>query len=89
MAMDISVAWARRRTEPVEPGDASDLLGQYLNEIGSTPVLSAEQVVNLAKRIEAAVYADHLLRETEADGRELPADRRCDLEAAVCDGQHA
>ncbi|ALO92355.1 RNA polymerase sigma factor SigB [Streptomyces hygroscopicus subsp. limoneus] len=89
MTVDTSVAGARRRPEPVEPGDASDLLGQYLNEIGSTPLLGAEEEVGLATRIEAGVYADHLLREAEADGRELPADRRRDLQAVARDGQHA
>ncbi|MFJ9012676.1 sigma-70 family RNA polymerase sigma factor [Streptomyces canus] len=89
MAVEASVAEARRRTEPTEPGDSSDLLGQYLNQIGSTPLLSAAEEVELAKRIEAGVYADHLLREAEADGWELSADRRRDLQAVARDGQHA
>jgi len=89
MVVDTSVVEARRRSEPVEPGDSSDLLGQYLNQIGSTPLLSAEEEVDLAKRIEAGVYADHLVREAAADGRELVADRRRDLQAVARDGQHA
>ncbi|GAA3784517.1 sigma-70 family RNA polymerase sigma factor [Streptomyces chiangmaiensis] len=89
MVVDTSVVEARRRSEPVEPGDASDLLGHYLNEIGSTPLLSAREEVELAKRIEAGVYADHLLCEAEASGCELPAERRRDLQAVARDGQHA
>jgi hypothetical protein len=52
-------------------GDTTDLLGQYLVEIGGTPLLTAQQEVELAKWIEAGVYARHLL----AESGELPADR--------------
>ena len=41
--------------------DETDLLGRYLREIGGTPLLTAEQEVELAKRIEAGLYAEHLL----------------------------
>ncbi|MER6411271.1 sigma-70 family RNA polymerase sigma factor [Streptomyces humidus] len=88
MVVDTSVVEARRRSEPVEPGDSSDLLGQYLKQIGSTPLLSAAEEVDLAQRIEAGVYADHLPREA-ADGRELLAGRRRDLQEVARDGQHA
>ncbi|MFC8245885.1 substrate-binding domain-containing protein [Streptomyces chartreusis] len=57
MAVQASVAEACRRPEPTEPGDSSDLLGQYLHQIGSTSLLSAAEEVELAKRIEAWVYA--------------------------------
>ncbi|MFI6498763.1 RNA polymerase sigma factor RpoD/SigA [Nonomuraea typhae] len=38
-----------------------DLLGMYLRQIGRTPLLSAADEVELAKRIEAGLYAGHLL----------------------------
>ncbi|WP_327086887.1 sigma-70 family RNA polymerase sigma factor [Nonomuraea sp. NBC_01738] len=38
-----------------------DLLGTYLAEIGRVPLLSAEGEVELAKRIEAGLFAEHLL----------------------------
>ncbi|MEV5408400.1 sigma-70 family RNA polymerase sigma factor [Thermopolyspora sp. NPDC052614] len=38
-----------------------DLLGTYLAEIGKVPLLTAEQEVDLAKRIEAGLYAEQLL----------------------------
>jgi RNA polymerase primary sigma factor len=38
-----------------------DLLGTYLAEIGRVPLLTAEQEVDLAKRIEAGLYAEQLL----------------------------
>ena len=39
-----------------------DLVRAYLDEIGTVPLLTAEQEVDLAKRIEAGVYAAELLR---------------------------
>lgn len=45
-----------------------DLLGTYLAEIGRVPLLTAEQEVELAKRIEAGLYAEQLL-----DGPAPPA----------------
>src|SRR5690348_11788731 len=38
-----------------------DLLGTYLAEIGRVPLLTAEQEVELAKRIEAGLFAEQLL----------------------------
>ena len=61
-----------------------DSVRRYLDEIGATPLLSADDEVRLAKRIEAGVYAAELLRQ----GGDLPADRR-DLEAVAADGARA
>ncbi len=60
-----------------------DLVGQYLKQIGTTPLLSAAEEVELARRIEAGVYAASLL-ETEGPGR-----RRDELAALVRDGEQA
>jgi RNA polymerase sigma factor (sigma-70 family) len=73
------------RIEPLEPEDAEDLLDRYLRQVGQTSLLTAEQEVELAKRIEAGVYASHLLEE---DGR-LSKARRRELRAVVDDGQAA
>ncbi|MEV4897402.1 sigma-70 family RNA polymerase sigma factor [Nonomuraea sp. NPDC055795] len=53
-----------------------DLLGMYLRQIGRTPLLSAADEVDLAKRIEAGLYAGHLLAGGAdcADLRQLRAD---------------
>jgi len=42
---------------------AADLVRVYLNGIGKTALLTAAQEVELAKRIEAGVFAQHVLDE--------------------------
>jgi RNA polymerase nonessential primary-like sigma factor len=64
---------------------AADLVRVYLNGIGKTALLSAELEVDLAKRIEAGVFAQHIL---DADDTLKPARRR-DLAALVRDGLSA
>ncbi|KEI44305.1 sigma-70 family RNA polymerase sigma factor [Saccharopolyspora rectivirgula] len=66
-------------------GPSADLVRVYLNGIGRTPLLSANEEVELAKRIEAGVYAKHLL-ETSDD---LSPERRADLKAVARDGKLA
>ncbi|MDR7300106.1 sigma-70 family RNA polymerase sigma factor [Haloactinomyces albus] len=66
-----------------------DLVGQYLNEIGSTPLLTADDEVALAKRIEAGVYAAELLRQVDAGERTVPSEERRDLAMVARDGQRA
>jgi RNA polymerase primary sigma factor len=80
-----SVSHANGRVEPREPDDTEDLLGRYMRQVGQTTLLTAEQEVELAKRIEAGVYAAHLLDE---NGK-LSTRRRRELVAAVDDGQAA
>ncbi|MFF3668635.1 sigma-70 family RNA polymerase sigma factor [Microtetraspora malaysiensis] len=78
------------RAEPYEPYDEQDLLGQYLRQIGRTPLLSAQDEVNLARRIEAGLYARHLLEEMGAgdpedrghEGTRVPGQRRAEGERA-------
>src|SRR5262245_12602394 len=62
-----------------------DSVHTYLKSIGRTSLLTAEQEVNLAKRIEAGLYAEHKL-ETEPD---LPEDFRRELELVAEDGRRA
>jgi len=64
----------------------ADLVRVYLNEIGKVPLLNAEQEVDLSKRIEAGMYAEHLL---EAGADELPAKRVRELKAVAADGRRA
>ena len=64
---------------------AADLVRVYLNGIGKTALLTAEDEVELAKRIEAGLYAQHLL-ETRT---RLGEARKRDLTAVVRDGHAA
>lgn len=80
---------AARPAVPGEPDEEPDLVRQYLAQVGSTPLLSAEEEVKLAKRIEAGVHALDVLRQGDAGERDLPAEQRRELEATVHDGQKA
>src|SRR3954463_9094584 len=64
---------------------AADLVRVYLNGIGKTALLNAADEVELAKRIEAGLYAQHLL-ETR---KRLGDNRKRDLAAVVRDGEAA
>ncbi|HEY3906333.1 MAG TPA: RNA polymerase sigma factor [Streptosporangiaceae bacterium] len=67
-------------------GATSDPVKDYLKQIGKVPLLNAEQEVELAKRIEAGLFAEEKL----ADGaRTLPPDVRDDLDWIAEDGRRA
>ncbi|MFD7656670.1 sigma-70 family RNA polymerase sigma factor [Actinosynnema sp. NPDC059797] len=66
-------------------GPAADLVRVYLNGIGKTALLTAAEEVELAKRIEAGVFAQHML-ETKSG---LPDVRRGELRALIRDGHVA
>ncbi|RLK61585.1 sigma-70 family RNA polymerase sigma factor [Actinokineospora cianjurensis] len=63
-------------------GPAADLVRVYLNGIGRTALLTAAQEVELAKRIEAGVFAQHMLDTSPA----LSPARRAELRALISDG---
>jgi RNA polymerase nonessential primary-like sigma factor len=68
---------------------AADLVRVYLNGIGKTALLTAAQEVDLAKRIEAGVFAKHVLDTAAADGVEIDRTRAKDLRLVVRDGERA
>ena len=73
-----------------EVGISTDLVRAYLKEIGKVPLLTAEQEVELAQRIEAGLFAAEKVR--QANGGEAPklsAALRRDLEWLVVDGGRA
>ncbi len=71
----------------VEAASASaDPVRDYLKQIGRVPLLNAGQEVELAKRIEAGLFADQKLTE---DSRNLSAEARIDLEQVAEDGRRA
>ncbi|MDQ6938339.1 MAG: RNA polymerase sigma factor SigB [Actinomycetota bacterium] len=63
----------------------ADLVRVYLNEIGKVALLTAADEVELAKRIEAGLYAGHLLDTSP----KLSMTRRRDLRAVMVDGERA
>jgi RNA polymerase primary sigma factor len=67
-------------------GATADPVKDYLKQIGKVPLLTAGQEVELAKRIEAGLFADEKL----ADGSGvLRAGQRIDLERVAEDGRRA
>ena len=80
----------QREPEPSEidldaQGPAADLVRVYLNGIGRTALLTAAQEVELAKRIEAGVFAQHMLESDDG----LDDIGRAELQALVRDGHRA
>lgn len=53
---------AKARVRSTEGIDGKDSVGLYLEAIAQTPLLSAEEEVELARLIEAGLYADAILR---------------------------
>jgi RNA polymerase primary sigma factor len=73
-------------------GSTTDPVRQYLREIGRVALLTAEQEVDLAKRIEAGTQAAELLADLAAEaGGAIPLDdpRIRDLNRTVRDGDGA
>jgi RNA polymerase primary sigma factor len=68
-----------------------DLVSDYLRQIGAVALLTAEQEVELAQRIEVGVLAAERLaqRGTELPVTELPVTERRDLNRLVRDGEQA
>ena len=64
---------------------AADLVRVYLNGIGRTALLNAEQEVELAKQIEVGLYAKHVL----ATRKRLSAVKKKDLAQLVREGESA
>ncbi len=66
-------------------GATADPVKDYLKQIGKVPLLNAEQEVELAKRIEAGLFAEEKL----AEDLRLASDQRIDLEWIAEDGRRA
>jgi len=66
--------------------ETDDVVGLYLKEAGSVPLLAYEEEVALAKRMAAAVQAQIQVAEF---GDTLPMDDRYDLQAIIDDGDMA
>jgi RNA polymerase primary sigma factor len=66
--------------------ETDDVVGLYLKEAGRVPLLTGDEEVRLAKRMEAAARAEAKL---EAEGRRMPLDDRFELEEIIEDGRLA
>jgi RNA polymerase primary sigma factor len=66
-------------------GATADPVKDYLKQIGKVPLLNAEQEVELAKRIEAGLFAEEKL----AESHRMNPDQRIDLEWIAEDGRRA
>ncbi|MDQ3900512.1 MAG: RNA polymerase sigma factor [Actinomycetota bacterium] len=78
----------RQRTE-AERAASIDSVRAYLSQIGKVTLLTAEQEVELAKRIEVGLYAANRLRRAEEMAEEIPSQLRRDLRCIVRDGERA
>ena len=76
--------------EPVQQvtvaGATADPVKDYLKQIGKVDLLSAADEVDLARRIEAGLYAEHKLDE---ESETMPSKLRRELRMLAMDGQHA
>ena len=70
----------------IAAGATADPVKDYLKQIGRVNLLNAEQEVDLSERIEAGLYAQHLL-DTESDTMDFK--RRRELKWAANDGKRA
>ncbi len=68
---------------------SADSVRAYLKQIGKVALLNAEEEVDLAKRIEAGLYASERLRQIEDSGQKLTPQMRRDLNWIVRDGERA
>jgi RNA polymerase nonessential primary-like sigma factor len=82
---DATVAPGATLADLDEAATSADLVRVYLNEIGKVALFTVADEVELAKRIEAGLYAEHLLTASNS----FSAARRRDLRALVIDGSRA
>jgi RNA polymerase primary sigma factor len=75
----------RAPTRTETGGPSSDLFRQYLREIGRIPLLSAAEEVDLARRVEAGLFAEEKLRLTP----DLDSSLALDLDRLVVLGRLA
>jgi RNA polymerase primary sigma factor len=79
----------RQARKDAELAVSVDSVRAYLKQIGKVALLNAEQEVELAKRIEAGLYAAERLRRAEDGTDQLSVQLRRNLRWIVRDGQRA
>jgi RNA polymerase primary sigma factor len=79
----------RQARKDAELTASADSVRAYLKQIGKVALLNAEEEVELAKRIEAGLYATQLMLELTEKGEKLPAAQRRDMSWICRDGDRA
>ncbi|MEO3757528.1 RNA polymerase sigma factor [Mycobacterium sp. B14F4] len=79
----------RQARKDAELTASADSVRAYLKQIGKVALLNAEEEVELAKRIEAGLYATQLMNELTEKGEKLPAAQRRDMMWICRDGDRA
>jgi RNA polymerase primary sigma factor len=79
----------RQARKDAELTASADSVRAYLKQIGKVALLNAEEEVELAKRIEAGLYATQLMAEIADKGEKLPAAQRRDMAWICRDGDRA
>ena len=79
----------RQARKDAELTASADSVRAYLKQIGKVALLNAEEEVELAKRIEAGLYAAERLRRAIEAGEKVSPQMRRDLRWIVRDGERA
>jgi RNA polymerase primary sigma factor len=79
----------RQARKDAEMTASADSVRAYLKQIGKVALLNAEEEVDLAKRIEAGLYAAERLRQADETNEKLALQVRRDLRWIVRDGERA
>ena len=79
----------RQARKDAEMTASADSVRAYLKQIGKVALLNAEEEVDLAKRIEAGLYAAERLRQADETAEKLVTQMRRDLRWIVRDGERA
>ncbi|MBB4854371.1 RNA polymerase primary sigma factor [Mycobacteroides chelonae] len=79
----------RQARKDAELTASADSVRAYLKQIGKVALLNAEEEVELAKRIEAGLYATQIVTELTEKGEKLPAAQRRDMMWICRDGDRA
>ncbi|BDT88078.1 RNA polymerase sigma factor [Nocardia cyriacigeorgica] len=79
----------RQARKDAELTASADSVRAYLKQIGKVALLNAEEEVELAKRIEAGLFAAEKMREFAEQGEKLPVAVRRDFNWIIRDGNRA
>ena len=79
----------RQARKDAELTASADSVRAYLKQIGKVALLNAEEEVELAKRIEAGLYATQKMTELNERGKKLPVQQRRDMQWICRDGERA